>query len=82
MSAFQRHADIAAGLLGVPAEERGAAWHLEADGALKRFAAAPDLLAALQQIDALRASSGKSDAEMLFEMRSISKAAIAKALGA
>lgn len=45
------------------------------------IAAAPDLLAALHQIDALRASGGKSDAEMLFEMRSVAKAAIAKATG-
>lgn len=35
---LRRHADIAAGLLGVPQADRGAAWHIEADGVLRAIA--------------------------------------------
>lgn len=37
----ERHADIALGLLDVPQAERGGCWHIEAEGLLRRLAAAP-----------------------------------------
>lgn len=37
----ERHADIALGLLDVPQSERGGCWHIEAEGVLRRLAAAP-----------------------------------------
>jgi hypothetical protein len=37
----ERHANIAMGLLDVPQAERGDCWHIEAEGVLRRLAAAP-----------------------------------------